>query len=393
MNTYPTSTYDLLAGALGANSSTKLQGFLDTVMASKYNSAQWDGFSFASAMQLDFTYEQIQKELNLYKMATYVSNQADAIPDGTKGFTLSTGKIPRQKKVQFYDEDAWRKQEILNKMYAGSGNSALNNAIAELFNRVDALIGGHTMSVTYQRHQIVSTGKLELTNTNNPRGIKDVFASHIPNANITTKTSTARWWTTVSNGVYATDGSASNPIKDLNDMIYAAELKGISAKHFEIDKLYARQVANHPKIIAAIGAALYPMSDTTAQAAATGLISLERRMQILGEILGTPFVLVDSIVSTEKLNASKQLEDVQIRAFDENVIVLVPDGSLGEIHTVMPFAAPGADSVASYYGGRLLMTVTSQPQRKIQQFETEMTTLVVPDKPQYMWYLHPYASA
>lgn len=393
MNTYPTTTYDLLAGALGANSSAKLQGFLDTVMASKYNSAQWDGFSFASAMQLDFTYEQIQKELNLYKMATYVSNQADAIPDGTKGFTLSTGKIPRQKKVQFYDEDAWRKQEILNKMYAGSGNSALNNAITELFNRVDALIGGHTMSVTYQRHQIVSTGKLELTNTNNPRGIKDVFASHIPNANITTKTDTARWWTAVSNGVYATPGSASNPIKDLNDMIYAAELKGISAKHFEIDKLYARQVANHPKIIAAIGAALYPMSDTTAQAAATGLISLERRMQILGEILGTPFVLVDSIVSTEKLNASKQLEDVQIRAFDENVIVLVPDGSLGEIHTVMPFAAPGADSVASYYGGRLLMTVTSQPQRKIQQFETEMTTLVVPDKPQYMWYLHPYASA
>ena len=133
------------------------------------------------------------------------------------------------------------------------------------------------MSVTYQRHQIVSTGKLELTNTNNPRGIKDVFASHIPNANITTKTSTARWWTAVANGVYATDGSASNPIKDLNDMIYAAELKGISAKHFEIDKLYARQVANHPKIIAAIGAALYPMSDTTAQAAATGLISLERK--------------------------------------------------------------------------------------------------------------------
>ena len=393
MNTYPTSTYDLLAGALGANSAAKLQGFLDTVMASKYNTAQWDGFSFASAMQLDFTYEQIQKELNLYKMATYVSNQADAIPDGTKGFTLSTGKIPRQKKVQFYDEDAWRKQEILNKMYAGSSNSALSNAISELFNRLDALIGGHTMSVTYQRHQIVSTGKLELTNTNNPRGIKDVFASHIPDANKTTKTGTARWWTTVTNGVYATDGAASNPIKDLNDMIYAAELKGISAMHFEIDKLYARQVANHPKIIAAIGAALYPMSDSTAQAAATGLISLERRMQILGEILGVPFVLIDSIVNTEKLNASKQLEDVQIRAFAENVIVLVPNGSLGEIHTVMPFAAPGADTTANYYGGRLLLTVTSQPQRKIQQFETEMTTLVVPDKPQYMWYLHPYANA
>ena len=141
MNTYPTATYDLLAGALGVNSSAKLQGFLDNVMANKYNSAQLDGFSFAPAMQLDFTYEQIQKELNLYKMATYVSNDADAIPDCTKGFTLATGKIPRQKKVQFYDEDSWRKQAILNQMYGNNGNTALSNAISELFNKLDFLIG------------------------------------------------------------------------------------------------------------------------------------------------------------------------------------------------------------------------------------------------------------
>jgi len=396
MNTYPTATYDLLAGALGANSSAKLQGFLDNVMANKYNSAQWDGFSFAPAMQLDFTYEQIQKELNLYKMATYVSNDADAIPDGTKGFTLSTGKIPRQKKVQFYDEDSWRKQAILNQMYGNTGDTALSNAIAELFNKLDFLIGGHTMSVTYQRHQIVSTGQLELTNANNPRGIKDVFGANIPAENIITKAGTARWYTSVSNGVYSIDGAASDPISDLNSLIYSAELKGISAKHFEIDKLYARQIANHPKIVAAIGASLYPGSESASQIAATGLINLEKRMQILGEILGVPFVLIDSIVNTEKTvktNGVLTLQETQIRAFADNVIVLVPDGNLGEILTVQPFAAAGADSTASYYGGRLLLTVTSQPQRKIQQFDTEMTTLVVPDKPKYMWYLHPYAAA
>lgn len=394
MNTYPLATYDLLAGALGAASSAKLQGFLDKVMANKYNSAQWDGFTFAPAMQLDFTYEQIQKELNLYKMATYVSTQADVIPDATKGFTLSTGKIPRQKKVQFYDEDSWRKQAQLVQMYGGSGNAAKENAIRELFNRVDNMIGGHTMSVTYQRHQIVSAGKLELTNTNNPRGIKDVFASHVPNANKTTKTGTARWYTAVSSeGVYSTDGSTSDPIKDLNDMVYTAEEKGIAAKHFEIDKLYARQIAAHPKIVAAIGAAIYPLADSTSQAAAVGLINLERRMQILGEIIGCPFKLIDSIVQTEKLTAKGVITDSQIRAFEANVIVLVPDGNLGEIHTVLPYAAPGADATSTFYGGRLLMTVTSEPKRKIQQFETEMTTLVVPDKPQYMWYLHPYSAS
>lgn len=393
MNTYSTGVYDLIAGALGVSSSAKLQGFLDNVMANKYNSAQWDGFSFAPAMQLDFTYEQIQKELNLYKMATYVATQADAIPDGTKGFTLSTGKIPRQKKVQFYDEDSWRKQEILNQMYGNTGNAAQTNAIAELFNKLDYLIGGHTMSVTYQRHQIVSAGKLELTNANNPRGIKDTFASHVPDANKTTKTSTARWWTAVSNGVYSTEGANCDPVADLQAMIDAAEDKGISAKHFEIDKLYAKQVANHTKVLAKVGAYLYPLADATSQSAGAAMLPYLERMRKLGEILDCPFKIIDSIVNTEALTAKGVLTETQIRAFEANVIVLVPDGNLGEIHTVQPFAAPGADATSTYYGGRLLLTVTSQPQRKIQQFETEMTTLVVPDKPQYMWYLHPYGSA
>jgi len=393
MNTYSTGVYDLIAGALGASSSAKLQGFLDNVMANKYNLAQWDGFAFAPAMQLDFTYEQIQKELNLYKMATYVPTQADVIPDGTKGFTLSTGKIPRQKKVQFYDEDSWRKQEIINKMYGGSGNAALENAITELFNKLDYLIGGHTMSVTYQRHQIVSAGKLELTNANNPRGIKDTFASHIPLGNITTKTGNARWWTVNTSGVYSSEGSSCDPVSDFQTMIDAAEDKGIAAKHFEIDKLYAKQVANHSKVLAKVGAYLYPLADAASQSAAAAMLPYKERMNKLGEILDCPFKIIDSIVNGEALTAKGVLTETQIRAFDANVIVLVPDGSLGEIHTVQPFPAPGADSTASYYGGRLLLTVTSQPQRKIQQFETEMTTLVVPDKPQYMWYLHPYGAS
>jgi hypothetical protein len=396
MNTYSTGVYDLIAGALGVSSSAKLQGFLDNVMANKYNSAQWDGFSFAPAMQLDFTYEQIQKELNLYKMATYVATQADAIPDGTKGFSLSTGKIPRMKKVQFYDEDSWRKQEILVKQYGGSGNAAKENAITELFNRLDYLIGGHTMAVTYQRHQIVSAGKLELTNANNPRGIKDTFASHIPSANITTKKADNRWWTVNTSGVYSSEGTTCDPIADLQAMIDAADDKGVSAKHFEIDKLYAKQVANHTKVLAKVGAYLYPLADATSQSAAAAMLNYQDRIRKLGEILDCPFKIIDSIVNTEKsvkTGTTFALEDVQIRAFEANVIVLVPDGSLGEIHTVQPYAAPGADSTATYYGGRLLLTVTSEPKRKIQQFDTEMTTLVVPDKPQYMWYLHPYGAS
>ena len=393
MNTYPTATYDLLAGALGAPGAKRLQGFLDTQFARMYNSAQWDGFAFAPSMQLDFTYEQIQKELNLYKMATYVATQADVIPDGTKGFTLTTGKIPRSKKVQFYDEDSWRKQAILNMQYGNNGDTAAQAAISELFNKLDYLIGGHTMSVTYQRHQMVSAGQLELTNANNPRGIKDVFSANIPGGNKVTKAGTARWWTVVSNGVYSSEGSACDPITDLLDMIEKADLKGISAKHFEIDKLYAKQVANHSKVKAAIGSYLYPTAEASVALTSAALLPWKRRIEILGEIIDCPFVIIDSIVNGEAVSAKGVITETQTRAFNANVIVLVPDGSLGEILAVQPFAAAGADATATYYGGRLLLTVTSQPQRKIQQFETEMTTLVVPNKPQYMWYLHPYGNA
>jgi hypothetical protein len=79
-----------------------------------------------------------------------------------------------------------------------------------------------------------------------------------------------------------------------------------------------------------------------------------------------------------------------IEAFEANVVVFVPDGNLGEIITVEPIAIEGG-TYATFYGGRLLMTVDVDAKYKCQSFNTEMTSLAVPNKPQYMWYLKPNA--
>ena len=97
MNTNTLEFYDLLARALGGNDAKRLQGYLDEVMAVKYNGLQLDGFTFNPDMQLDFTYEQLQKEVGLNVMAQYVDLDSPAIPLGGEGFQLSTGKIPRMK--------------------------------------------------------------------------------------------------------------------------------------------------------------------------------------------------------------------------------------------------------------------------------------------------------
>ena len=394
MNTYSVEFYDLLARALGANDSKRLQGYLDEVMAAKYNSLQLDGFSFAPEMQLDFTYEQLQREVGLNVMAQYVDLDSPAIPLGTEGAALSTGKIPRMKLVEYLNEDKVRKQRITEERFGISSDRVINSAKDNLFITVDRLIGGHTNSLTYQRHQMVSNGKIVLTDTNNPNGIVGVtLSAHIPAKNVTTLSGTKRWWTSVSDGIYATPGTDCNPVKDMKDMVRVAKQKGISV-HFEVDELYAEQICDHPKVAEAIALSMYPLIGADAIESAVASVSAlpyEDKIARLSKLVGAPIKTIDSIVSVEKWDkAESKLTRPTFRAFNDNVLVLVPDGALGEVLTVEPISFGG--TAGTFYGGRLLLTVGVDYVKKCQSFNTEMTSLVVPDKPQYMWYLHPYSA-
>lgn len=394
MNTYQKDTYDLLAGALGNNGNRELQGFLDDIMSIKYNVLDLTGFPMSSDMLLDFTYEQVQKELKMNVMATYVDLDSLPIPLATEGFTLETGKIPRMKLMEVFNEDKIRKQLILEQRFGNGSDRAKQAAVKNLFITVDKLIGGHTNSLTYQRHQVVSTGQFTLTATNNPRGIKGhTFSSHVPAANKTALSGNYRWWTAVSAaGVYSSEGTSADPIQNLKDMVDVADDKGVTMKHFEIDKLYAKQVVNHSKVTTAIGYYINALADDDATAVKIASNKTwQERLTILGEIVGAPFIVIDSIVSVEKL-VNGVITRPQFRAFAANSIVLLPDGNLGETLTVEPLMLSGG-TYGTFYDGRLLLTVDYDYVQKLQAYYTEMTSLVVPDKPQYMWYLTPYASA
>lgn len=393
-NTYTIQFYDLLSRALGDATPERLQGFLDEVMTEKYNRLQIDGFDFAADMQLDFTYEQVQKEAKLHVMAQYVDVDAPAVPLGTEGISVSTGSIPRMKLVEYFNEDKIRKMMIMEQRFGADSDRVRNSAFDKLFNTVDTLIGGHTNSLTYQRHQMISAGGVTLTSTNNPRGLQNItYSASVPAANITTLTSTARWWTQVSDGVYSTPGSACNPVKDLRAIVTKAKNKGVRG-HFEIDDAYADQVLGHPAIQTAIAAKLYPLASGDALTSAKALVAVmdnQEAFDALGKIVGAPFKIIDSIVSVEKVVDGK-LSRPTFRSFESNVIVFVPDGSLGEILTVEPIALAGG-TYGSFYEGRLLLTVDVDAVKKCQSFNTEMTSLVVPDKPHNMWYLHPYSAS
>lgn len=388
MDTYSIQFYDLLSRALGPGES--IQSFLDNTLALKYNNLQLDGFAFEPFMQTDFTFEQVFGEVGLNATAQYYDLDSPALPDGVPGFKSYTGKIPRMKKVEYFNEDKLRKMKLVEDRRSSSAAQIAEIAYQQLFITVDNLIGGHTNALTYQRHQAVSAGKFAINATNNPKGIKNVVIDyHIPDANKTTLTSTARWWTS-STHTAGNEGAAADPVKNLTDMVAAARNAGIRG-HFEVNIDYLKECLGHSAILSVIGVSLLPGSDSTAQAAYARIMPYETLKERLEAIVGAPINAIDSLVPIESIDKTeKAFVRSNVDAFNKNVWVFVPDGQIGIVKTVEPIAIEGGQ-YGSFYGGKLLLTVGVDYVKKCQSYNTEMTSLVIPTVPQYMWYLFPNA--
>lgn len=385
MNTQDVIFYDLLSRARKSGKG-QLQAFINDQVMQKYNELNIPGFTFAEDMQLDFTYEQVQGELGLNVMASYVDIDSPAVPDATQGPTLSTGRIPRMKKVEYFNEDKVRKMLILEERFGASSDRVFESALKKLFKTTDGLIGGHINSLSYQRHQIVSTGQFKTTVENNPNGIKGlVLASHVPTGNKNTLSGNAKWWTSTAK---TAEGSAANPIKDLTDMVELARTKGVRG-HFEINSAYLTKVLAHSKVVAQIGVNALPAASADAQAAYAGIMSRANKKAALEELIGAKIVEQDHQASVQKI-VKGEVENILLDSFAQDVVVFVPDGNLGEIVVVEPIAIAGGN-YASFLDGRGLVTVEADYTKKCQAFGTELTALCVPSLPQYMWYIFPNA--
>ena len=385
MNAYDIQVYDLLSRA-GISGARQLQAFIDNQVMQKYNELNIPGFTFAQGMQLDFTYEQIQGEYGLNIMASYVDLDSPATPNAKKGQKTLSGRIPRMKKAEYYNEDKIRKMLILEERRGANSAELREAAITDLFISTDNLIGGHVNSLSYQRHQIVSTGKFVLTADNNPDGLKGLtFSSHVPAANFNKLSGNKRWWTDAEK---TTEGSAADPIADLVAMVENARRSGVRG-HFEVNYNFLTQILKHSKVVATIGINALPAAAADAQNAFAATFSRAKKKAALEELVGATIVEIDHMVATQKV-VKGEVQNVVVDAFAGDVVVFVPDGNLGEIITVEPIAIAGG-TYAKFLGGRGLMTVEADYTKKVQKFGTEMTSLVVPSLPQYFFYINPCA--
>lgn len=373
--------YDLLQAA--GIKPENLGAWIDGFFADKYNAAQWDGFQFDLFPMMNYTYQQFQQELKMNVMATYVNPDSPTKSRATEGFELLSGTIPTMKTQLERDS-----KEVRDMMMAQAfqSNNVVKAAIAQLYGKVDDLLGSHVNTITYQVNQMKSLGKLELLDTNNPGGIKNVtFSAQIPDANTTTKTSTAVWWTSAA---HTTEGGTSDPIKDMKAEIKKLKNIGVSSIVIEVDALTLEDTLSHSKVLTAIGYNTYIGASGDAAALNIGTsLGDDARKTALERILGVPIMVTDHIATVETWNAATmKTVKTQIRSFAADVFIFRPAGPLGVIKHVQPIIPPaGANgAIAQYFNNSLLLRIHSDINTNVQYYNTEQAVLAVIDKPKYI---------
>ncbi len=372
----------LAGGDVGAQA---LQDFIDT-FDDQYNKLERDGFKIAP-MQASLTFEQLEKNYGINAMATVVDIDSPGTPISEGVVSLQTGKIPWSKKVASFDANDYR-QMLINSSVSSDRMGALKLMSQEsLLDKIKRIIDSHTNLLTYQRHQMVSKAKYQLTEVNNKGGIEGtIFTAKVPDGNITTLTTTKRWWTNDDN---STEGSASKPTEDLQKISKVAARRGRNF-HWEVDSTTLSDTLGHSQVIEAIGYSMFPAA-ASATIASNVAKNAGREAQIasLEKIIGFPIKEIDSISAVDSYDKVKrEVVSTEFRSFEPNVWSLVPDGNIGEWLSAQPIKVDPNGIYAEYYGGRLMLTYDYDARLKTQNIESEMASLMVPDKPKYMYILN-----
>ena len=378
MITRTSDYYDIMA--LGLGGAKDYQEFVDTMFADKYNAPQTDGFVWDENIQIDFTYEQLQAELGIYAMATFVDIDSPGGTHANTSATVSAGKIPRFKHQFTIDEKIIREQMILAQRF-GSVTPAMQQQLARiLFNNTDKLIGGNYNTLTYMRHQAVSTGAFAITSTNNPGGIANLsFSFGIPAANQAKAGGFGSLGTK-----YAWSSSNANPIGDLMDMVQYADDNMIPYGVFEMSKLLWNTFRAHVNVKKAVATGVNLNADLSN--IGSMIFTDDVIKQYLLGIGLPPINVIDSLVVTEKYNPATRVVDyTQIRPFDQVKVVLRPAGQIGTIKAVEPIVLQDPSArIAMFDGGRTKLTQRFDSKNVIQTIESELTALCVPSAPKYL---------
>lgn len=396
-----TTNFQSLMEMAGLLTNEQFTAFLEDVVFPYQSGAERDTLGFRVLPlkpAFDMTYAALQRNTNIQVMAKHVALDAHAIPNPTQGAEVLEGSIPSvATNITIGKEDYLREAQLLMNAEL-VGRPLVDAAQDMLAEKFDAKFAEHNARASYMRDYVIFHGKYEITATNNAGSFYNVeFDFGVPAGNKTSLSGTAKWWT---DSTFATEGSAADPVANLDALIENLVAKGFKKNQIVIEGGYKtlHALCRHSKIREAIAVFMNPAiaprtpSQSPSLAATTYGMSDEQLAAQLAARMGVELISRDFVTGIPVFNQKKgKFETAQQTGFVEGTLVARPKGEVGEIHATGHLMVGGAgDAVHSsglYDGGRILVDYNCNLREKVQIWDTEEIYLYVLTQGKNMFYL------
>ena len=393
--------YDIVArglnsmGYVDSGDRSALDLWVNDMFAEKYNAEETFaqmGFPLNPNLPINPTYEQVEATIRPYTVAAYVDIDSDGPTKSTDGFLLKTGGLPTFKHEIVLNRKILREKMMFAKELGRTTPEMEQVVMQLLFNGVDDLLGGNYSTFRNQRNRIVSNkGKLVIDKTNNPFGVAIELDFGVPTKNIID----SKWYKRATNGTVTqntTVGKTIIPIEVMQDVKDNAEQVDFAGPgHWECSKKTWRTLAKLDYFRSAYVLHFRPdISDAGQQLAFGKTIADSALKAFIEDAIGASIVVIDNKEFVEKFNpTTRKVETKEIPSFEDDVLVYVPDGAIGDVQCGKPIymETPGA-RVSLYDGGRTLIRQVFNDENMVQVVKSEVTGLCVPNKTRHMYYLN-----
>ena len=368
----------------------------------KYDEVSIDGFDF-DPITIGYTFAQLVSKTAATVLPTYVDPESEGFEMPLGQLEGITGNIPTQKLFYSVNRVIVREQMQLVQRF---GQLALNDDMRDIMFKLldegtDGLIQAFYNALNHQRHQVVSTGQFTINATNNPRGLKGItigFGVPADNFDDLTKTGTGnrlteRWWTNA-NHTTANQGSASDPIKYMQDRVKYIRRTGhyYGPLRLELCQDLWDDLLTHSAVLQKIGYNLVPTAATAAIAQSVAENTGDdqkkeviRKLIKVDEIVTRDTYAYVSAPDTTTGNAP-DLVTTQVENFKKENIAFIPTGKIGGIQGVQPLSMGyDAGDIAYAMGNRLLIEQEGIPRTHSINVNGEMAQLCVPSAVRQMF--------
>lgn len=385
MMNQPKSAYDLInASVQVVGGYSSLTEFYNEAFVNLYGGVKWKTLFNIGSPSVEETWSQTSMKNYLPSMARYLAFDAEKPKLVTRGFSGSSGNMPRMGISTSYNEKSLNDGLKIINNYAGRPDlQGIYNSF--VLSNTD-LINSMHMRMNYSSFQIESTGELVMTELDNGGGVTDVkFDFRVP----ATNKRKAGGFGAKGKKLAWSDESAF-PIGDLIDMDKYATDHFMVLDVFRMDKQTWQMLVDHPTTKRAVMVKAtngliqqaylgdYPVDDEAVQAYLTRTLKLPR------------VEIVDEIAAVDVYDPEvRKVVQKPMRSFKPGTVVLRKSGKIGTVQWSLPtleFSTPG-NPVFTVENGMFQIQNETWTKNRAREISAEFTGIPVLEISQNILYL------